>query len=97
MLSVILVVGAILAFIVVFRLLQKGAFRAGVRRIMVVAAVLGFYVYETLQLQKVSPEEAMHFLQYGLLYALAFRAFGLRYRQTPALVSAWLFLQFFVG
>ena len=66
----------------------------GVRRLSVIGAVLGFYVYETLQLQKVSPEEAMHFLQYGLLYVLAFRAFAAKYPQTPALVAAWLFCSF---
>ncbi|MGB7295855.1 MAG: VanZ family protein [Candidatus Aminicenantales bacterium] len=55
------------------------------------AAVAGLYVYFTLQLWR-APEEAVHFLEYGLLGFLLFRALSLSIRDKSIYLTA-----FFIG
>jgi hypothetical protein len=52
--------------------------------------IAGFYVYFTLQLWKV-PVEAIHFLEYGLLGFLLFRAFRFAIKDKSIYLSAFLF------
>jgi len=53
------------------------------------AAVAGLYVYFTLQLWR-APEEAVHFLEYGLLGFLLFRALSLTIRDKTIYPTAFL-------
>jgi hypothetical protein len=55
------------------------------------ALIAAFYIYYTLQLWK-SPEEAVHFLEYGLLGFFLFRALSLAFRDKSIYFAA-----FFVG
>ncbi|OGD22841.1 MAG: hypothetical protein A2W03_03670 [Candidatus Aminicenantes bacterium RBG_16_63_16] len=60
-----------LAYVLFFRLRIRS-----LPRYLWLAAVLGLYVYFTLKLWR-APEEAVHFLEYGLLGFLLFRALSL--------------------
>ncbi len=53
----------------------------------------GLYLYSTLQLDK-HPEEAVHFLQYGILSYFIFRALGRKIRDTTVYISALFFVSF---
>jgi len=53
------------------------------------AAVAGLYVYFTLQLWR-APEEAVHFLEYGLLGFFLFRALSLSIRDKSIYATAFL-------
>ena len=53
------------------------------------AAVAALYVYFTLQLRR-APEEAVHFLEYGLLGFFLFRALSLRVRDKGIYPTAFL-------
>ncbi|MFZ2052851.1 MAG: VanZ family protein [Candidatus Aminicenantales bacterium] len=53
------------------------------------AAVAGLYVYFTLQLWR-APEEAVHFLEYGLLGFFLFRALSLSIRDKSLYATAFL-------
>jgi hypothetical protein len=53
------------------------------------AAVLGLYIYFTLKLWR-APEEAVHFLEYGVLGFLLFRALSITVRDKSIYVTAFL-------
>ncbi len=53
----------------------------------------GLYLYNTFQLDK-HPEEAVHFLEYGILSYFIFRALGRRIRDTTVYISALFFVAF---
>jgi hypothetical protein len=53
------------------------------------AAVAGLYIYFTLQLWR-APEEAVHFLEYGLLGFFLFRALSLSIRDKSIYLTAFL-------
>lgn len=67
-------------------------FRLKVRspgRLLWLAAVAGLYVYFTLKLWR-APEEAVHFLEYGLLGFLLFRALSYSIRDKTVYLAAFL-------
>ena len=53
----------------------------------------GLYLYNTIQLDK-HPEEAVHFLEYGILSYFIFRALGRSIRDTTVYISALFFVSF---
>ena len=53
----------------------------------------GLYLYNTIQLDE-HPEEAVHFLEYGILSYFIFRALGRKVRDTTVYVSALFFVSF---
>ncbi|MBM3284337.1 MAG: hypothetical protein FJY81_00525 [Candidatus Aminicenantes bacterium] len=85
--AVLVTVGAV--FLAVVSILF---FRLRIRspaRLLWLAAVAGLYVYFTLRLWRV-PEEAVHFLEYGLLGFLLFRALSLSIRDKSIYIAALL-------
>jgi hypothetical protein len=58
-------------------------------RYLWLAAILGLYIHFTLRLWR-TPEEAIHFLEYGLLGFLLFRALSLTIRDKSIYLSAFL-------
>jgi len=74
----------ILIFILVFRLKVRSA-----SNYLWLAAVAALYVYFTLQLWR-APEEAVHFLEYGLLSFFLFRALSLSIRDKSIYPTAFL-------
>ncbi len=58
-------------------------------RYLWLAGVLGLYIYFTLKLWR-APEEAVHFLEYGLLGLLLFRALSLTVRDKTVYLTAFL-------
>jgi len=53
----------------------------------------GLYLYNTIQLDE-HPEEAVHFLEYGILSYFIFRALSRKIRDTTVYVSALFFVSF---
>ena len=74
----------ILIYILVFRLKVRT-----LSNYFWLAAVAALYIYFTLQLWR-APEEAVHFLEYGLLGYLLFRALSLSIRDKSIYPSAFL-------
>jgi hypothetical protein len=71
-------------------------FRLKVRRISQYIWILicaGLYLFNTVQLDK-HPEEAIHFLEYGILSYFIFRALGRSVRDTTVYISAFFFVSF---
>jgi hypothetical protein len=73
-----------LLYILIFRLKVRAA-----ANYVWLTAVAGLYVYFTLRLWR-NPEEAVHFLEYGLLGYLLFRALSLTIRDASIYPSAFL-------
>jgi hypothetical protein len=81
--------GVAAAFLgIVFLLFFKLKIRSGPRYLWL-AAVLGSYVYFTLKLWR-APEEAVHFLEYGFLGFLLFRALSITVRDKTIYITAFL-------
>ena len=81
--------GVGVAFLVLLAVL---VFRLKIRRVsnyIWLTAVAGLYIYFTLRLWR-SPEEAVHFLEYGLLGFLLFRALGFSLRDRSIYLTAFL-------
>jgi hypothetical protein len=53
----------------------------------------GLYLFNTIQLDE-HPEEAVHFLEYGILSYFIFRALGRKIRDTTVYISALFFVSF---
>jgi len=71
-------------YVIYFRMKVKSP-----SRLLCLSGVAGLYVFFTLKLWQI-PEEAVHFLEYGLLGFLLFRALSLTIRDKSVYITAFL-------
>ncbi len=60
-----------------------------------IVVVFSLYLFRTTQLKKSAPEEALHFVQYGILYCLILRALVCRYRHVAVIALALVLTSLF--